>query len=150
MQKLTNLVDELEGYIPQLDVRNESISASSVGWQIEHSLLVISSVIEGIKRSSPATFTWSFRPLKYVIFWKGGIPRGKAKAPKVVMPDTYTSESLKAHVALCKEKIAEIEQLEAGQYFTHPMFGDLKVKEAIPFLAIHTDHHVKIIRDMLN
>lgn len=47
MQKLRKQLDELESYIPHLDVRNEAISASSVGWQMEHDLLVISSVIEG-------------------------------------------------------------------------------------------------------
>ena len=64
MQKLHNQLNELESYISHLDVRNEVISASTVGWQIEHDLLVISSVIEGIKRSDPAAFKWQFKPLK--------------------------------------------------------------------------------------
>jgi len=149
MQKLTNLVDELASYIPQLEARNENVSSSTVGWQIEHSLLVVSSVLEGLKRSNSAEFKSSFHPLKYLILWRGIIPRGKVKAPSRVSPDSFTSETLQAHVALCREKIAKIDQLEAGQYFTHPMFGDLKVKEAIPFLAVHTEHHAKIIRDML-
>jgi hypothetical protein len=149
MQKLSNLVDELASYIPQSELRNDQVSASNVGWQIEHSLLVISSVLEGLKRSNPAEFKSSFRPLKYLILWRGIIPRGKVKAPSRVSPDSFTAETLQAHVTLCREKIAKIDQLDAGQYFTHPMFGDLKVKQAIPFLAIHTEHHVKIIRDML-
>ena len=39
MQKLSNLVDELASYIPQSELRNDQVSASNVGWQIEHSLL---------------------------------------------------------------------------------------------------------------
>ncbi len=149
MQKLINLVDELASYIPQLEARNETVSSSSVGWQIEHSLLVISSVIEGVKRSDPASYKWRFKPLKYVILWRGVIPRGKVGAPKVVTPGEITPESLQAHIALCRQRLAELEQVRNDHYFTHPFFGDLKKKETLRFLYVHTEHHLKIIRDML-
>jgi hypothetical protein len=149
MQKLSNLVDELASYIPQLEVRNESVSASSVGWQIEHCLLVISSVIEGVKKSDPASYQWSFKPLKYLIFWTGKIPRGKSKAPKFVIPDAFTAESLQGHIVSCRAIIGELDALSAGHYFRHPYFGDTKKKDVIPFLVLHTEHHLKIIRDIL-
>ena len=138
MQKLHKQLDELESFIPQLDVRNETISASTVGWQIEHDLLVISSVIEGVKRSDPASYKWRFKPLKYVILWRGVIPRGKVGAPKVVTPGEITPESLQAHVALCRQRLAELEQVGNHHYFTHPFFGDLKKKETLRFLYVHT------------
>lgn len=149
MQKLHKLLDELESFIPQLDVRNEAISASTVGWQIEHDLLVISSVIEGVKRSDPASYKWRFKPLKYVILWRGVIPRGKVGAPKVVTPGEITPESLQAHIALCRQRLAELEQVRNDHYFTHPFFGDLKKKETLRFLYVHTEHHLKIIKDIL-
>lgn len=150
MQKLRKQLDELESYIPQLEARNNTISASTVGWQIEHNLLVISSVIEGVKRSDPAAFKWQFKPLKYVVLWRGIIPRGKVGAPKLVTPGEITQETLQAHIALCRQRLDELEQVGEGHYFTHPFFGDLKKKEAIPFLFIHTEHHLKIIREMLS
>ncbi len=149
MQKLINLVDELASYIPQLEARNETVSSSTVGWQIEHSLLVISSVIEWVKRSDPSKYKWSFRPFKYLIFWRGKIPRGKSRAPKFVVPDTFTSESLLNHIETCRAKITEFESVGAGHYFSHPYFGDTKKKDVIPFLELHTDHHLKIIKDIL-
>ena len=149
MQKLSNLVDELASYIPQSELRNDQVSASNIGWQIEHSLLVISSVIEGVKRSDPSKYKWSFRPFKYLIFWRGKIPRGKSKAPKFVIPDTFTAESLQNHIDSCRAKITEFESVGAGHYFSHPYFGDTKKKDVIPFLEIHTEHHVKIIKDIL-
>lgn len=149
MQKLRKQLDELESYIPHLDARNNTISASTVGWQIEHDLLVISSVIEGVKRSDPAAYKWQFKPLKYVVLWRGVIPRGKVGAPKLVTPGEITQETLQAHIALCRQRLVELEQIGAGHYFMHPFFGDLKKKDAIPFLFIHTEHHLKIIREML-
>jgi len=149
MQKLHKQLDELEGYIPQLEVRNDVISASTVGWQIEHDLLVISSVIEGVKRSNPASYKWRFKPLKYVILWRGVIPRGKVGAPKLVTPGEITQETLQAHVDLCRERVNELEHVGADNYFTHPFFGDLKKKETFRFLYVHTEHHLKIIREML-
>ena len=149
MQKLSNLVDELASYIPQSELRNDQVSASNVGWQIEHSVLVISSVIEGVKRSDPSKYKWSFRPFKYLIFWRGKIPRGKSKAPKFVVPDTFTAESLQNHIDSCRAKITEFESVGAGHYFSHPYFGDTKKKDVIPFLELHTEHHVKIIKDIL-
>jgi hypothetical protein len=149
MQKLRKQLDELASYIPQFDLRNDAISASTVGWQIEHNLLVISSVIEGVKRSDPAQFKWSFRPMKYVVFWSGIIPRGKVGAPKLVTPGEITPYTLRTHIDLCRVRLDELAGMDAGHYFTHPFFGDLKKKEAIPFLFIHTEHHLKIIREML-
>jgi len=36
-----------------------------------------------------------------------------------------------------------------NKYFTHPIFGDLRVPTAIKFLYVHSYHHEKIIRDIL-
>ena len=149
MQKLNNLVDELASFIPQLEARNDTVSSSTVGWQIEHSLLVISSVIDGVTKSDPSKYKWSFRPIKYLIFWRGKIPRGKSKAPKFVIPDTFTAESLQLHIDRCYAKITELDSLSEGHYFSHPYFGDTKKKDVIPFLIMHTEHHVKIIREIL-
>jgi len=46
-------------------------------------------------------------------------------------------------------QLDELAKVEEVQFFTHPFFGDLKKKETISFLSIHTEHHLKIIREML-
>jgi hypothetical protein len=36
-----------------------------------------------------------------------------------------------------------------NQYFTHPIFGDLNTEQTFKFLGVHTNHHLKIIKDIV-
>ena len=47
------------------------------------------------------------------------------------------------------QAITYLKDCEANQYFMHPFFGQLNKKQTIKFLEIHTEHHLKIIRDIL-
>lgn len=148
MNNLDKQIDELESYISHLELMNLDVSNSSVGWQIEHSLLVLNGVIRSLKKSDPASFKWSFKPIKYLILWRKVIPRGKVHAPKYVYPDAFTEDSLKANIETCRKLLVDLDQLGAQHFFTHPIFGDLKKREAEKFLWIHTEHHLKIIREI--
>lgn len=77
------------------------------------------------------------------------IPRGKAKAPKSVQPKSdYTLESLQEKLLKTRSKIAELQLLSKDHYFQHPGLGNMKLKQMIKFLEIHTRHHLKIIHDI--
>ena len=79
------------------------------------------------------------------------IPRGKAKSPKVVLPqENISNESLVRHLLLTKDSIMNLESLSKDKYFTHPYFGDLKLNQTIRFLEIHTQHHLEIIEDIIS
>ena len=43
----------------------------------------------------------------------------------------------------------KLENISKDHYFEHPFFGKIKRKETIRFLEIHTNHHLKIIDDIL-
>lgn len=148
MKNINKQVDELDGFIPNWESVNEAVSASNVGWQIEHCLLVILAVIGSLKKSEPNNFKWKFTPIKYLIFWRKAIPRGKVRAPKYVSSENYDETTLKAHVETCRRELSDFEKLGNEQFFTHPIFGDLRKKEAVKFLWIHTEHHLKIIREI--
>jgi hypothetical protein len=149
IEKLQQLITEMETYIPQSEKINTAVSASSVGWQIEHSLLVINSISNVLQQADPIKYRPSFRLFKHIIFATHKIPRGKAKAPKQVIPQLYTIETLQNHLQKTKINVQTLPTIPPNHFFTHPLFGDLNQPATIKFLYIHTLHHVKIMRDML-
>lgn len=143
-------LSELESYIPQLEKTNSKITHSNIGWQIDHSLRVIRGVAKQLEDSNPSEFTSKFNFSKFVVMTTKHIPRGKAKAPKAVQNENpITEETIKEFLEKTKTQISKIEGLDKNSYFPHPYFGNMNKKEAIRFIGIHTEHHLKIIRDML-
>ena len=150
MQKLNDLITELENNIPNLEKTNLAISKASVGWQIDHCLLVLSRIISALEKSNPADFKPKFNMKRFLVFTTNTIPRGKAKAPEVAMPTGEISiNSLKENLEKVKNKISKIDSFHKNSFFSHPYFNDLNVKQTQKFLVLHTTHHIKIIRDIV-
>lgn len=150
MKKLQSILTQLESHIPNYEKTNPAVSNSTIGWQIDHSLLVINSVIDQLKISNPEIYKWKFNKYRFLIQITNKIPRGKVRVPKSVKPiDIATLEELTSKIDLAKKNLAAMEKLPAKSYFTHPFFGDLNLKTTIWFLKLHTTHHLKIITDIL-
>lgn len=149
MNKLPKYLNDLEEKISKHTISNPEISKSNVGWQIEHILLTINAIIENIEKSDPQNYRWRFSLSKTMVFALNKIPRGRAKSPKVVTPEHYDEQTLAHHLQFTKTKIRQLENLDSNKYFNHPFFGDLKLKKAVKFLEIHTNHHIEIINDIL-
>ena len=149
MHKLLKYVKELESKIPNQEDYNADISKSNVGWHIEHILLTIKMIIEAVEKSNPANYTWSFKLSRIVVFTMNKIPRGRAKAPKVVVPKTYDEQTLLEHLKIVTLKIQGLENMSSDKYFDHPYFGNLRLNKTIKFLEIHTKHHLEIINDIM-
>jgi hypothetical protein len=149
MQDLENLISQLESKIPFFDKANPSVSNSTVGWQIEHSLKTIHQIALAVKNSNPKQYQWKFNKSKLFISILGFIPRGKAKAPKVVLPDENISEeSLLLSLQKVKSALQEWDSFDKNAYFPHPFFGNLNKKSTEWFLILHTNHHLKIVNDI--
>ena len=150
MNKILTLITELESNIANATIINPNISNASVGWHIEHTLLVINKVVSTLENSNPAAYKSKFSFWKTIIFITKKIPRGKVKAPKHVLPTIdVTTDSLMQHLQLAQASINKISILQPNNYFDHPIFGKLNVKETIPFIVIHTQHHLHIINDIV-
>ncbi|MBO3117881.1 DUF1569 domain-containing protein [Winogradskyella sp. DF17] len=149
-QKLSKYLDELESLIPKFKEKNPKVSKSNVGWQIDHSLKVINNVIKALEASDPKLYKSNFSFLGWVFLSLGYFPRGKAKAPKHVKPpEVILEEDLVSQVKAVKSNLESLANLNKNSFFEHPMFGNVNTKKAVRFLEVHTNHHLKIIRDIL-
>lgn len=149
-ESLIPLIKKLESYIQFKDKRKESVSSSDVAWQIDHALKVINLVIEATADSNPKDYKWQFNKWRAFLFTLGYLPRGKAKAPKIVKPpEVITLDNLNAQVSSAYKNIESLKPLDKHAYFKHFVFGKLHKTKTIEFLHLHSNHHLKIIRDIL-
>jgi hypothetical protein len=151
MNKLDELINQLETKIPLFDKFNQKVSQVNVAWHLEHSLLTLNKITDIIFQSNPKEYKWKFNFLRIVIFTMKKIPRGRAKSPEVVRPKgDITKEGLLKHLSSTKVNIKKLENLPKNKYFNHPFFGNIKLGQTIAFLEIHTKHHLEIIEDIVN
>lgn len=150
MKKLISQLNEIENLKQFSDKSAPEISEASVGWHLEHSLLVISKILEGLKKSNPKEFKPHFNFSKLMVMTTGYIPRKKAKAPKFTIPSGgKIFQNIENLIVDIKKNLPEVENLNANSFVAHPLFGHLNLKQTIKFLCIHTRHHLKIVKDIL-
>jgi hypothetical protein len=150
MKKLSDLVQQLEEQIPNAAKINPAVSQASVGWHIEHSLLVLNSIVGALKKSEAQKYKWKFNLTRTFIYAIGKIPAGKVKAPASVQPKgEFSVEKIQADFIAAENSLKTLNSLPDNHFFTHPFFGDLNVKPAITFLKLHTRHHLKIIERII-
>jgi DinB superfamily len=129
---------------------NPSVSPSSVGWHIAHTLLANNRIITGLSKSNAADYKGKFSFVKLLVYTTGKIPRGRAKAPDAVIPaNDFTAESLQQQVDKALEKLKELDGLQPNNFIEHPVFGNLNLKNTGRFLEIHARHHLNIIDDII-
>ena len=125
------------------------ISKASIGWHLDHSLKVINGVCDALQSSKASDYKKEFNGLRLLTFTLGFFPRGKAKSPKRVLPpEIILKEDIQNQLSLALRNIEKIEGLEGNQFFTHPLFKQLNKKQTIKFLKLHTNHHLKIVREI--
>lgn len=149
MEKIIKQIAELSAFIPLFEKQNVAVSNATIGWQIDHSLKVINQVISSLLNSKPEDYVRKFNWRKSWVFISKKIPRGKVRAPKSVLPtEEITETGLMLSIEQAKENIRSLGNCEPRQFFIHPFFGQVNVGETKTFIQIHTEHHLKIIRDI--
>ncbi|WP_037373248.1 DUF1569 domain-containing protein [Salinimicrobium xinjiangense] len=150
-RELHDQLIEMEGYTDNLTTINSAVSSVPVGWHLAHNLKVILSILKGLDISDPAQYRKKFSWKKELVYLTGRIPRGKARAPKKVIPeDNISAEELQEQITKAKRKLTGISKLPKNAFFEHPFFGHIRRDETPKFLVIHTEHHLKIVREILN
>lgn len=148
--KLLKAIDELESYVNQYSLSNERVSDSTIGWQIGHALKVIYGVCKTLEKSNPKDYKWRFNFTRTFILITKKIPRGKARAPKTVRPveEELTEAALLGFLQKSRKALEAAANTDRKASFDHPYFGLVSRDKAFLFLEIHTEHHLKIIRDI--
>ena len=150
MKKLLQVLNDFEKQAPLYLNNNKIVSEANVGWHIMHSCLVITSITEAIRKSDPSLYKKNFSWKAFFVLLFNKIPRGKAKAPSFTQPANEVSmDMVLQQIAEARKSAELLLTADKSQYFTHPIFGDLQLPTAIKFLYVHTYHHEKIIRDIL-
>lgn len=150
LQPIYHQLDTISKLLSEFDTIVPSVSEGSVGWHLEHLILVNGRVAEALIQSNPADYQWSFNWRKTVVLLTKNIPRGKAKAPKTARPEgNQSQEDLRNRIPMLKEKLASLTKLHPNANFQHPFFGMLNLKTTIRFLFVHNQHHLKIVQDIL-
>lgn len=148
--KLANLVQQLENYMTDAHVTVGSVSKRGVDWHIDHSLKVINFSAQAIIDSDPKDYKSKFNFYRSLFLPLGYFPRKKVKAPKVVNNrEEIEKADLVTQLKQSKALISQLNTLGLNKNFRHPYFGMLNLKESQRFLAVHTNHHLKIIKDIL-
>jgi hypothetical protein len=150
MKKLLQVLNDFEKQAPLYLNNNKMVSEANVGWHIMHSCLVITSITEAIRKSDPSLYKKKFSWKAFFVLLFNKIPRGKAKAPSFTQPANEVSmDMVLQQIAEARKSAELLLTADKSQYFTHPIFGDLQLPTAIKFLYVHTYHHERIIRDIL-
>lgn len=148
--EIKNQLQKIESLLPEIDTENSQVSKASVGWHLEHSLLIINSSLKGLTMTNPEAYKPKFSFKKFVFLNFGLIPRGKIKSPKQFFPlETPTKESIEKLLNLAKERLEAVKNLPSKSYIIHPFLGDFDKKTTLKFLGLHTNHHLKIVGDIL-
>lgn len=147
---LLPLIDQIDQNVPNRDALDVDVSAVDVAWHLDHMLKTINKITDTLEVSDPNDYHKSFSIGRIMSLSTGHIPRGRAQSPKVVRPpDSILTEAILSQINTAKTNVEKLKLLDKASHFEHPYFGQLNKAQAIRFMEVHTEHHLKIVADIL-
>lgn len=96
MNKLISQLKQLNQFLEKGHSENPAVSRASVGWHMDHILLVLIKVLSELEQSNPKAYKWLFNKRRFIVFLLNRIPYKGAKAPEAVKPtNDFDSEKTK-------------------------------------------------------
>lgn len=140
---------EMDNYIVRKEEKDPSVSSAPIAWHLSHSLKVINNIIGTLEKSNPEDYKKEFSFMRLLIFVSRRIPRGKARSPKAVWPpEVIQADELRSSILEARKNVELLNNFHPRAHFEHPYFKHLNRDQTKTFLEIHTEHHLKIIRDI--
>lgn len=144
-------LNEVASYIDLRDSVNLKVSEASVAWHMDHIYLMVNQLHKALKYSDESNYIAESNTTRDYVFNSKTLPRGRVTAPEVVRPaENVTTNTLQRHYDEALATAEKLPLLAEKKHFKHPILGTMNRDETIKFLNIHTEHHLKIIREILN
>ena len=131
------------------EISEPTVSGWSVSQHMDHILKAAQRILSLIGKNEQSA-TKKGNLFGKIILLIGIIPRGR-KSPKVVEGEQKSKEELIDSLNCVSKLLNELkpEYLETSN-FDHHVFGGLNGRDWLRFMFIHNNHHIKIIRKILN
>lgn len=136
----------------KLGRRAPRVSAWSVAEQIDHLTKVLDRAL-GLLLTSDTALPAGINLTGRLLLALGRLPRGVGKSPAAVRGAERSAAELRAQLAQVRPLVERLR--DAGErlarrtpVFPHPYFGGLDTSQALRFLTVHTDHHLRIVADI--
>lgn len=147
---LMQQLETLENHITNSQLSDTGISKVSVAWHLDHSLKTINGICEALSESNPEDYSWAANVARSMSLTLNFIPRGRAQSPASVLPPgTIFESNLYNQLEQARTKIQKAVKLDNNANFEHPVFGQMNKSETLRFLEVHTNHHLKIVTDIM-
>ena len=148
--RLKAKLDEVASYVAVRDSKNSEVSEAAVSWHIDHIFLVVNQIYKTLEQSEESNYKSEFNMKRTYVFTFNKMPRGKATAPESVRPkENVDLDTIQIHHDQALTTVEKFSDLPEKKHINHSVFGNMNRDETIKFLSIHTEHHLKIIRDIL-
>jgi hypothetical protein len=138
--------------VQELLVCNERVSGWCPAEHLDHMARVAGSVV-GVLADENAERRPGVTLMGRLVLLLGWIPRGVGKSPKRVLPTRASAEEINAALARVEQALDALPPAalspSRGPIVPHPRFGGLTPPQALRLIAVHNEHHLKIVRDIL-
>lgn len=134
------------------------ISGWSVGHHLQHLVtvndLIVQRIISCIEGTAPADTP----PMDYrarIVFLLGRIPRRKVRAPRIVLPKEERIPFLETDLREVRDRLEllrpRLPEIRKSRTRTpHPILGGFTAAQWINYISIHNEHHLRIVREILD
>ena len=137
----------------QFCARREHISAWSPAEHLDHTYKVSMSIVRRITEESAKPSRRGINLVGRVILLLGWIPRGRGKTPERLSGAICTGAHIEAALGRLEQALGTLPMdavaASRSPIVPHPMFGGLTPSQALRFIVVHTNHHLRIVDEIL-